>query len=123
MTDVLIVNARIVDGTGNPWFYGDVALSGKRIERIAPPGTIDRATASSVIDAAGHVVCPGFIDIQSHSIIPWLTDRRSVSKVTQGITTEILGEGWTPAPIGGENLSAFGGTLLAKGEDFSDEWE
>ncbi len=123
MTDVLIVNARIVDGTGNPWFYGDVALSGKRIERIAPPGAIDRATASSVIDAAGHVVCPGFIDIQSHSIIPWLTDRRSVSKVTQGITTEILGEGWTPAPIGGENLSAFGGTLLAKGEDFSDEWE
>ena len=123
MTDVLIVNARVIDGTGNPWFYGDVALQGRRIERIAPPGTIDRACAATVIDAASHVVCPGFIDIQSHSIIPWLSDRRSVSKVTQGITTEILGEGWTPAPVGGENLSAFGGILATRGEEFSDVWE
>ncbi|MBA2775324.1 MAG: D-aminoacylase, partial [Chloroflexia bacterium] len=91
MADVLIVNGRVMDGTGNQWFYGDVALTGNQIERIAPPGSIERAGAATVIDAAGHVVCPGFIDIQSHSIIPWLTDRRSVSKVTQGITTEILG--------------------------------
>ena len=123
MADVLIVNGRVIDGTGNPWFYGDVALTGNQIERIAPPGSIERAGAATVIDAAGHVVCPGFIDIQSHSIIPWLTDRRSVSKVTQGITTEILGEGWTPAPIGGENTSPFGGTLLPRGEDFNAEWE
>jgi N-acyl-D-aspartate/D-glutamate deacylase len=123
MTDVLIVNARVVDGTGNAWFYGDVALSGKHIERIAPPGTIDPRTAGTVVDATGHVVAPGFIDIQSHSIIPWLNDSRSVSKVTQGITTEILGEAWTPAPIGGENTSAFGGVLLPRGEDFSEEWE
>ncbi len=123
MPDVLIVNARIIDGTGNPWFYGDVALTGQRIERIAPPGIIDRSSAGTVIDAAGHVVSPGFIDIQSHSIIPWLSDSRSVSKVTQGITTEILGEGWTPAPIGGENLSAFGGVLTSRGQAFSDEWE
>ena len=123
MTDVLIVNARVVDGTGNPWFYGDVALKGKYIECVAPPGTIDPSTAALVVDGTDHVVAPGFIDIQSHSIIPWLSDSRSISKVTQGITTEILGEGWTPAPIGGENLSAFGGVLAPRGQEFSDEWE
>ena len=123
MSDVLITNARVVDGTGNPWFYGDVAITGQRIERIAPPGTIDRATARTVVDAEGHVVAPGFIDIQSHSIIPFLSDRRSVSKVTQGITTEILGEGWTPAPISGQNTTAFAGALVHRMPDESDEWE
>jgi N-acyl-D-aspartate/D-glutamate deacylase len=50
---------------------------------------------------------PGFIDIQSHSIVPFLSDRRSLSKVTQGVTTEIMGEGWTPAPFGGRIASPF----------------
>jgi dihydroorotase/N-acyl-D-amino-acid deacylase len=99
--DVLIAGAKVIDGTGNPWFYGDVALRGDRVARIAPAGSIDRAAAHEVVDASGHVVCPGFIDIQSHSLIPFFTDGRSVSKVTQGVTTEILGEGWTPAPQGG----------------------
>jgi len=123
MSDVLITNGRIVDGTGNQWFYGDVVLTGERIERIAPPGTIDPASARTVIDADGHIVAPGFIDIQSHSIIPFLRDRRSVSKVTQGITTEILGEGWTPAPVVGENRSAFSGALVHRMPDESEEWE
>jgi len=124
MTDILITGGRIVDGTGNPWFYGDVAVSGDKIERIAPPGTIDRASAKTVIDATDHVVAPGFIDIQSHSIIPWLTDRRSLSKVTQGVTTEILGEGWTPAPFGGEIESVFSGLLGDKIRHDSDvDWE
>ncbi|HEU0163422.1 MAG TPA: D-aminoacylase [Thermomicrobiales bacterium] len=124
MVDTLIVGGRIVDGTGNPWFYGDVAIAGDRIERIAPPGTIDPATATTVVDATDHVVSPGFIDIQSHSIIPWLTDGRSLSKVTQGVTTEILGEGWTPAPFGGKLESAFSGALVHRiGEDQAKEWE
>jgi N-acyl-D-amino-acid deacylase len=122
MVDVLITGARVVDGTGNPWFYGDVAITGERIERIAPPGTIDPA-AATVVDATGHVVAPGFIDIQSHSIIPFLEDRRSVSKVTQGVTTEILGEGWTPAPFGGRIEAPFNGALVHRLPDESDEWE
>ncbi len=105
--EVLIVGARIVDGSGNPWYYGDVALSGDRIAAIAPPGSLDRSEAGEVIEAAGKVVCPGFIDIQSHSIAPFMTDGRSLSKVTQGVTTEIMGELWTPTPYGGRRREPF----------------
>ena len=123
LTDILIAGGRIVDGTGNPWFYGDVAISGDKIERISPPGKIDPATAKTVIDATDHVVAPGFIDIQSHSIMAWLTDRRSLSKVTQGVTTEILGEGWAPAPFGGEITSVFSGLVGDRLRDHDVDWE
>jgi len=99
--DVLIRGGRVVDGAGNPWTYGDVALSGDRIMAIAPPGSLDAASAGEVVDASGMVVCPGFIDIQSHSIAPLMLDARCLSKITQGVTTEIMGEKWTPAPAGG----------------------
>jgi len=99
--ELLITNGKVVDGAGNPWFYGDVALRGDRIAAVAPRGSLDPAQAREVFDAAGHVVCPGFIDIQSHSIGPFWADGRSVSKVTQGVTTEIMGESRTPAPMGG----------------------
>ncbi len=99
--DVLIRGAKVVDGTGNPWFYGDVALAGDRVAAVEPAGRIPAEAASEVVDAAGLVVCPGFIDIQSHSIIPLMIDGRSLSKITQGVTTEIMGEAWTPAPAGG----------------------
>src|SRR5438105_3512463 len=116
--DTLIVGARLVDGTGNPWCWADVAIEGERIGAVAPAGQIDRASAPEVVDATGMVVCPGFIDIQSHSLIPWLTDGRSISKVTQGVTTEILGELWTPAPFGGQRANAFlGGFARVSEED------
>jgi len=99
--DLLICNGKIVDGTGNPWFWGDVAVRGDRIVAVTPPGRIAPEQARTVVDASGCVVCPGFIDIQSHSIYPLMRDGRSVSKIAQGVTTEIMGEGWTPAPFGG----------------------
>jgi N-acyl-D-aspartate/D-glutamate deacylase len=123
MPDVLITGARVIDGTGNPWLYADVVIEGERIAAIAPPGTVDRGSAATVIDAEGMICCPGFIDIQSHSIVPFLTDRRSVSKVTQGVTTEIMGEGWTPAPFGGKLDSPFSISLVHRLEEDFDYWD
>src|SRR6266480_4932649 len=97
--DVVIEGGRIVDGTGNAWFYGDVAITGDRIARIAPPGTLREAHTRERVDARGLVVAPGFIDIQAHSRDALLIgDGRVVGKVTQGVTTEIMGEGWTNTP-------------------------
>jgi dihydroorotase/N-acyl-D-amino-acid deacylase len=104
--DVLILNGRVVDGTGNTWFYGDIAIRGDRIVRITPAGQLKNARAGERIDASGLVVSPGFIDIQSHSRYAFLRgDGRVISKVTQGITTEIMGEGWTNAPANKLTLS------------------
>ena len=98
--DVVIENGKIVDGTGNPWFYGDVGIRGDRIITIAPAGALRGSAAPQRIDARGMVVAPGFIDIQGQSGRALLRgDGRLVGKVTQGVTTEILGEGTTPAPV------------------------
>ena len=91
--DVLIRGSKIVDGTGSPWFYGDMAIRGDRILEIAPPGHIPVEAAQEVVDAVGMVMCPGFIDILSHSHLPLMHDPRALSKITQGVTTEIMGEG------------------------------
>ena len=90
--DVILAGGKIVDGTGNPWFYGDVAIRGNRIVRIAAAGQLDRAPAKERIDCKGLVIAPGFIDIQGG------VGGSSVSKITQGVTTEISGEGGTAAP-------------------------
>ncbi|MEC7225935.1 MAG: D-aminoacylase [Candidatus Latescibacterota bacterium] len=99
--DVLIRNAKIVDGTGSPWRYGEIAIRGERIVEVGSPGALSGSDAAEVVDARGKVVCPGFIDIQSHSIVPLMIDGCCLSKITQGVTTEIMGEGSTPAPFGG----------------------
>ena len=104
--DVVIENGKVVDGTGNPYFYGDVGIRGDRIATVAPRGALRNATARERLDARGHVVAPGFIDIQGHSWDAFLwQDGRVVSKVTQGVTSEILGEATTPAPAN-DNLDA-----------------
>ena len=110
--DTLITGGRIVDGTGNPWRYGDIAIQGERIADITPPGQIPPEQARERVDACGMVVCPGFIDIQSHSILPLMRDGRSLSKITQGVTTEIMGEAWTPAPFGGQIDDPFTNALF-----------
>lgn len=117
--DLLITGGRVVDGTGNPWIYADVAINGDRIAGVFPPGSVDRSSAKEVVDAAGHVVCPGFIDIQSHSIVPLMMDGRCLSKITQGVTTEVMGEGWTPAPFGGRIPEPLRSSLI--GDSFP-EW-
>ena len=112
--EFLIRGARIIDGTGDPWRYGDVALTGGRIAAITPPGRIEAANAREVIEATGLVVSPGFIDIQSHSIVPLMRDGRCLSKITQGVTTEIMGEVWTPAPFGGRISDPFEGAPVSE---------
>lgn len=97
--DLIIEGGRIVDGTGAAWFVGDLAIQGDRIARVTPHGALAKAAARERINAAGLVVAPGFIDIQGQSDVAFTVgDGRVISKVTQGITTEILGEGGTPAP-------------------------
>ncbi len=117
--DLLIAGGKIVDGSGNPWFYGDVLVTGDRIAGILPAGKVNPEHAHTVVDATGMVVSPGFIDIQSHSIRPLMRDGRCLSKITQGVTTEVMGEGWTPAPFGGRLESPIPG---ANAPDMN-EWE
>lgn len=94
--DVIISGGRIVDGTGAAYFYGDIAIKG---DRIAAMGDLHRAAANQRIDALGLVVAPGFIDVQGQSEFNILVDGRAASKITQGVTTEITGEGTSIAPV------------------------
>jgi dihydroorotase/N-acyl-D-amino-acid deacylase len=93
--DIVIHGGRIIDGTGNPWYVGDVAISDGRIVAV---GKIPGGIAKRVIEANGLVVAPGFIDMLGQSETALLIDNRSVSKLAQGITSEITGEGGSIAP-------------------------
>jgi len=105
--NLVIEGGRVVDGTGSAWFFEDVAVSGDRIAHVAPAGALAGTPAGRRIDAHGMVVAPGFIDIQSHSRSALLAgDGRVLSKVTQGVTTEIMGEGSTNAPMNDRTLAA-----------------
>ena len=96
--DLVIRNGKIVDGTGNPWFTGDVAIDGDRLAAIGP---IPAGAGRREIDARGFVVAPGFIDMHSHSDWTLLEDGHAQSKIRQGVTTEVLGEGASGGPYAG----------------------
>ena len=94
--DIIIQNARIIDGTGNPWYQSDIGIYRDKITAI---GKLDPRLAKRVIDAAGKVVAPGFIDMLGQSETAILVDNRAMSKISQGVTTEINGEGESAAPV------------------------
>ena len=94
--DIIIQNGKIIDGTGNPWYQADIGIYHDRITAI---GKLDPRLAKRVIDAAGKVVAPGFIDMLGQSEEVILVDNRAMSKISQGITTEINGEGESAAPL------------------------
>ena len=93
--DVLITGGRVVDGTGNPWTVEDIGIRG---DRIVARGKLAGRPARLTIDAAGMTVAPGFIDMLAQSEFTLLVDPRAESKIRQGITTEITGEGGSAAP-------------------------
>ena len=101
--DVVITHGHIIDGTGSPWYSGDVGI---RDGRIAAIGNLANVPAKRTIDAAGKVVAPGFIDMLGQSELTILVDPRLPSKIFQGITTEITGEGNSAAPVNDAMLAA-----------------
>src|SRR5271163_1370133 len=94
--DLVIANGHIIDGTGSPWYSGDVGI---RDGKVAAIGNLTAAPRKRTIDAAGKVVAPGFIDMLGQSELSILVEPRLPSKIYQGITTEITGEGGSIAPL------------------------
>ncbi len=110
LPNLLFTGGRVIDGTGAPYFYADVAV---RDGRIVAVGKLGPARAVRVIDASGLVVAPGFIDLLGQSEYNVLVDPRAASKITQGITSEVTGEGESIAPLD-EKLIAEGADLFKK---------
>ena len=99
---MLIKNGHILDGAGGPWYAADIGIRG---DRIAAIGNLQDAKAKKVIDATGRIVSPGFIDMLGQSETSLLIDNRSLSKLSQGITTEITGEGGSISPQNEKTLA------------------
>lgn len=97
MLDIGILGGRIVDGAGNPWYIGDIGVAGKKIAKM---GKIDKSECRRTIDARGLYVCPGFIDIHTHSDITVLIYPGCDSTLRQGVTTHLIGNcGSSAAPM------------------------
>ncbi|HEX3645114.1 MAG TPA: D-aminoacylase [Vicinamibacterales bacterium] len=115
--DVVIANGRIVDGTGAPWFRGDIGIAGDRITAI---GALGDATAGVKVDATNLVVAPGFIDLLGQSEFNVLVDGRAASKILQGVTTEVTGEGSSIAPVNDRLIAE--GSANAKHFGVAQDW-
>src|SRR5271170_2169415 len=101
--DIVIVNGHIIDGTGSPWYSGQIGI---RAGHIAAIGNLEASPRRQTIDARGKVVAPGFIDMLGQSELTMLVDPRLPSKIYQGITTEITGEGNSAAPLNEAMIAA-----------------
>jgi len=100
--DSVITEARIVDGCGNPWFWGDIGVRSGRIDTVAKPGSLK---GKMTISAEGRFLTPGFIDVHTHSDLTLLLNQRAESAVRQGVTTQIIGNcGMSPAPVSEDRL-------------------
>lgn len=115
--DIVVRNGRIIDGAGSPWFKGDICIKGERISVVGGPG---RFEADREIDAKGRIVCPGFIDVHTHSDTSFLANPKADSKILQGVTTEIVGNcGSSAAPV-----TEFGKSFFSKRyEDVGVDWD
>jgi N-acyl-D-aspartate/D-glutamate deacylase len=102
--DIVIHGGRLIDGTGNPWFYGDIAIKDGKIASI---GKINPDSGQRAISAKGRVVSPGYIDMHTHSDQPLIADGNAESKVRQGVTLDIIGESQTVAPLEGAVLEEY----------------
>src|SRR5919109_2385827 len=102
--DIVLHGGKLIDGTGNPWFDGDIALKAGKIASI---GKINPDSGARAISAKGRVVTPGYIDMHTHSDQPLIADGNAESKVRQGVTLDIIGESQTVAPLEGAILEEY----------------
>jgi N-acyl-D-amino-acid deacylase len=120
MYDLLILNGKIISGTGNPWFYGDLAVVKDKIVKI---GRLSKEEAAKIIDVQGLFVTPGFIDGHSHSDLYIFIDPKAEQKTMQGITTENIGlDGLSVAPIDEENVAEWRRHLSGLAGDLPIRW-
>ena len=119
MYDILLHNARILDGTGNPWFYGNIGITDQRIAHI---GNV-QGEASQNLDVDGLIVCPGFIDIHSHADLQILACPQAQNKIQQGVTTEATGNcGQSMAPVNPDTLEQLQRYLGLSSHDLDWDW-
>lgn len=120
MYDVVIRKGLVIDGTGSPGFLGDVALEGDRIRAV---GDLGDNRGRTEIDASGLVVCPGFIDLHSHSDFALLAEPHADAKVMQGITTDVMGQdGYSAAPIRPELVPEYRQFLSGLAGSYPVDW-
>lgn len=101
--NLVLANGKILDGCGNPWFWGDLAVQQGRIVEVAPAGALQ---GQKTIDLNAHFVAPGFVDVHTHSDLSILVNRRAESAVRQGVTTHVIGNcGMSPAPVDETHLA------------------
>ena len=120
MLDLIFRNCRVIDGTGSPWFRADVGVRGGRIAGV---GRLGRRKARREVDVRDKVICPGFVDIHSHSDLLLVIDPRAEAKVRQGVTTEIVGQcGDSASPLIGDAVADTQRSIRTFTDDMDVEW-